>query len=62
MVVLSRRPEESIRIGDEIIVTIVSIRGDKVRLGITAPQEVSVHRSAVYDLIQSKLQEEDGNG
>ena len=44
MLVLSRHRDESIMIGDEIVVTIVDIRGDKVRLGIDAPQDIPVHR------------------
>ena len=52
MLVLSRRRDESIIIGDNIIVTIVDIRGDKVRLGIEAPTEISVHRQEVYEAIQ----------
>jgi carbon storage regulator len=52
MLVLSRQRDESIIIGDNIVVTIVDIRGDKVRLGIDAPREVSVHRREVYEAIQ----------
>ena len=52
MLVLSRHRDESIIIGDDIVVTIVDIRGDKVRLGISAPQDVTVHRQEVYDAIQ----------
>lgn len=52
MLVLSRAREESIIIGDNIVVTIIDIRGDKVRLGIQAPTEISVHRREVYDAIQ----------
>lgn len=52
MLVLSRQKEESIIIGDDIEITIVDVRGDKVRLGITAPREISVHRREVYDAIQ----------
>ena len=52
MLVLSRQRDESIMIGDKVIVTIVDIRGDKVRLGIQAPQEIPVHRQEVYDAIQ----------
>jgi len=51
MLVLSRRRDESIIIGDNITITIVEIRGDKVRLGIDAPKEVPVHRREVYDAI-----------
>jgi carbon storage regulator len=52
MLVLSRQRDESIVIGDKIVVTIVDIRGDKVRLGIEAPNEVPVHRQEVYEAIQ----------
>lgn len=52
MLVLSRHRDESIMIGDEIVVTIVDIRGDKVRLGIDAPHAIPVHRQEVYDAIQ----------
>lgn len=52
MLVLSRQRDESIIIGDNIVVTVVDIRGDKVRLGIEAPPEVSVHRREVYEAIQ----------
>ncbi len=52
MLVLSRHRDESIIIGDDIVITVVDIRGDKVRLGIAAPIEISVHRQEVYDAIQ----------
>lgn len=52
MLVLSRHRDESIMIGDDIILTIVDIRGDKVRLGIQAPQDVPVHRQEVYEAIK----------
>jgi carbon storage regulator len=52
MLVLSRHRDESIMIGDEIVVTIVDIRGDKVRLGIQAPTDIPVHRREVFDAIQ----------
>ena len=52
MLVLSRYKEESIIIGDDVKVTIVGIRGNKVRLGIEAPKEISVHREEVYKAIQ----------
>ncbi|MFT5522416.1 MAG: carbon storage regulator [Pirellulaceae bacterium] len=52
MLVLSRHRDESIMIGDDIVVTIVDIRGDKVRLGIDAPTSIPVHRREVYDAIQ----------
>ena len=49
MLVLSRSRDESIMIGDDVEITIVDVRGDKVRLGINAPREVSVHRKEVYE-------------
>jgi carbon storage regulator len=52
MLVLSRHRDQSIIIGDDIVVTIVDIRGDKVRLGIDAPTEIPVHRREVYEAIQ----------
>lgn len=52
MLVLSRQRDESIMIGDNIKVTIVDIRGDKVRLGIDCPTEVPVHRREVWEAIQ----------
>ena len=52
MLVLSRQRDETIMIGDNIEVTVVDIRGDKVRLGINAPKEISVHRKEVYDAIR----------
>ena len=52
MLVLSRQRDESIIIGDNVQITVVDIRGDKVRLGIIAPTEIPVHRKEVYDAIQ----------
>ena len=57
MLVLSRRRDESIIIADNIVVTVVDIRGDKVRLGIDAPSEVPVHRQEVFDAIQRENQQ-----
>ncbi len=53
MLVLSRKKNESIIINDNITVTVVEIRGDKVRLGIDAPKDVTVHRREVYEAIQN---------
>lgn len=52
MLVLSRQRDETIMIGDEVEITVVDIRGDKVRLGITAPTRISVHRKEVYEAIK----------
>ena len=52
MLVLTRKRDEVIMIGDNVEITVVDIRGDKVRLGITAPREIQVHRKKVYDEIK----------
>lgn len=52
MLVLSRQRDESIIIGDNVVITVVDVRGDKVKLGIDAPREISVHRREVYEAIQ----------
>lgn len=54
MLVLTRRVGERIRIGDQIVVTVMEIKGRQVRLGVEAPQEFSVHRQEVYDKIQEE--------
>lgn len=54
MLVLSRQRDETIMIGDEIEITVVDIRGDKVRLGITAPTRIAVHRKEVYEAIKAE--------
>lgn len=52
MLVLSRKQDEKIMIGDSITLMVISIQGDKVRLGIEAPKHVSIHREEVYQAIQ----------
>ncbi|MEQ9407021.1 MAG: carbon storage regulator CsrA [Fuerstiella sp.] len=52
MLVLSRKKDEKIVIGDNITLMVIEIRGDKVRLGIDAPRDVSVHREEIYDAIK----------
>ena len=59
MLVLSRKKEESIIINDNIVVTVVEIRGDKVRLGFDAPKEVPIHRREVYEAIKRSEAEND---
>jgi carbon storage regulator len=54
MLILTRHKDESIIIGDDIVITIVDLRGDKVRIGIAAPSEISVHRQEVYEAIQAE--------
>jgi carbon storage regulator len=62
MLVLSRKKNEKIMIGSdgEIVVTVVEIRGDKVRIGIDAPKEIPVHRQEVYDAINDEMQKNQG--
>ena len=57
MLVLSRQRDETIMIGDDIEITVVDIRGDKVRLGINAPRSVQVHRKEVYEAIKRENKE-----
>ncbi len=60
MLVLSRQRDETIMIGDEVELTVVDIRGDKVRIGIKAPSHVAVHRKEVYDAIRNENQQAAG--
>jgi len=53
MLVLSRYRDESIYIGDDIVITVVDIRGDRVRIGVQAPSDVTVHRQEVYEAIKN---------
>ena len=57
MLVLSRYLDESIYIGDDIVITVVDIRGDRVRIGVQAPPNVSVHRQEVYEAIKNEQRE-----
>jgi carbon storage regulator len=59
VLVLSRHRDESIIIGDDIVITVVDIRGDKVRIGISAPIDVPVHRQEVYEAIQREQRTEE---
>ena len=54
MLVLSRKRNESVVINDQIVVTVIDVRGDKVRLGIEAPRDVSVHRQEVFEAIKRR--------
>ena len=57
MLVLTRRAGESVVIGDDIIITVLETRGDVIRLGITAPRDVQVHREEVYKELQAANRE-----
>lgn len=54
MLALTRKAGQSLMIGDEIEVTVVEIRGDQVRIAVSAPREVAVHRKEIYDLIREE--------
>ena len=62
MLVLSRKKSESIVINDDVVITVIEVRGDKVRLGIDAPRHVPVHRKEVAEAIQSQLSERKPEG
>lgn len=54
MLILSRRPAETLYIGDDVTITVLSIVGNQVRLGIEAPRSIPVHREEVYERLQSQ--------
>ena len=54
MLILTRRPEESIRIGEKITITLLGIKGNQVRIGIDAPRAIAVHRHEIYNRIQAE--------
>lgn len=62
MLVLTRRKNERIRIGESIVVTVVDVRGDKVRIGVEAPRDIPVHREEVYRAIVARTHAEAGGG
>ena len=59
MLVLTRKSGESIIVGDNIIVTLLGVRGNQARLGINAPIEISVHREEIYNRIQQESRKSD---
>jgi len=54
MLILTRKEGESLRLGDDIVVTVVSVKGGSVRLGVKAPRDVSVHREEIYERVRSE--------
>ena len=62
MLVLSRKNNESLMIGENIMITVLEVRGDKVRLGIEAPTDIPVHRKEVYEAIKRQEEQADHRG
>lgn len=54
MLILTRRPTETVMIGDDITVTVLEVRGNQVRIGINAPKSVGVHREEIYERIKQE--------
>ena len=59
MLVLTRRTNETLMVGDDVTVTVLGVKGNQVRIGVNAPREVAVHRAEIYDHI--KTEEQQGN-
>ncbi len=59
MLILTRRVQEAIMIGDDVTVTVLSVKGNQVRLGIDAPREVEVHREEIYHRVKNGIPRED---
>jgi carbon storage regulator len=57
MLVLTRRVDETLMVGDEVTVTVLGVKGNQVRIGINAPEEVSIHREEIYERIKAEERE-----
>lgn len=59
MLILTRRVGESLIIGDDVIVSVLGVKGNQVRIGVEAPKDVTVHREEIYDRIQAERDDKD---
>ena len=59
MLILTRRPNETLMIGNEITVTVLGVKGNQVRLGVTAPRNIAVHREEILDRVRAEQRETD---
>lgn len=62
MLVLTRRANQSIMIGSDVVVTVLEVRGDQVRIGITAPRSIEVHREEVFEQLRGRTQPRQASG
>ena len=62
MLILTRRIGEKLMIGDDIAVSILGVKGNQVRIGVQAPDDVAIHREEIYDRIQAESKDVAGNG
>lgn len=60
MLILTRRPIESVMIGDEVVITVLGVKGNQVRIGVKAPKHIAVHRQEIFERI--KLEQQQGGG
>lgn len=61
MLILTRKVGESLLIGDEVEITVLSVRGNQVKLGVNAPKEIAVHRQEIYNRIKETKENSDNN-